>query len=201
MTVDLWRIAHKQFCAFLRYNELNILSKCLYLCILCTFLKIQSHLDLTISWCSLFALSLPAILDGYILWSVWKWFQPDFCCKGGLITQCHNKIRNALGDLAALGYQEVVHEPIVHDGIGDSPALIADLERREVHFTDWLSSGWIKSYGHVLIWIRVHLAFAIIWTISLCFCISSMCWQSKTSIDDGAGLLNVLNFTLKLVYF
>ena len=34
------------------------------------------------------------------------------CCKGGLITQCHNEIREALGDLAALRYREVVCEPI-----------------------------------------------------------------------------------------
>ena len=47
--------------------------------------------------------------------------------------QCHNEIRNALGDLAALGCQEVVCEPIVCDGIGpDSLALIADLGIRGV---------------------------------------------------------------------
>ena len=34
------------------------------------------------------------------------------CCKGGLVTQLHNEVQDALGDLAALGYREVVCEPI-----------------------------------------------------------------------------------------
>ena len=53
------------------------------------------------------------------------------CCrKGGIITQHHNKIRDALGD--ALGYwREVACEPILCDEIGDSLGLIADLELRE----------------------------------------------------------------------
>ena len=50
-----------------------------------------------------------------------------YSCKGGLITQCHNEIRDALGDLAALGCQKVVCEPIVCDEIGNCPALIPDL--------------------------------------------------------------------------
>ena len=49
------------------------------------------------------------------------------CRKGGLVTQRHNEIRDALGDLAALGYREVVQEPLVSDGDDSSPALIADL--------------------------------------------------------------------------
>ena len=54
------------------------------------------------------------------------------CRKGGLVTQCHNEVRDALGDLAALGYREVVREPIVYDGDNDSPASIADLGVRGV---------------------------------------------------------------------
>ena len=54
------------------------------------------------------------------------------CHKGNLITQYHNEIRDALSGLAALGYWEVVCEPMVYDGIGDSPALIADLEIRGI---------------------------------------------------------------------
>ena len=46
---------------------------------------------------------------------------------------------------------------------------------------DRLSSGWDKCYGHVLIWIRVHLAFAIIRATNLCFCGSYMHWWSGTS--------------------
>ena len=48
------------------------------------------------------------------------------CHKGGLVTQCHNEIRE---DLAALGYREVVREPIVRKGHAD---LIADLGVRGV---------------------------------------------------------------------
>ena len=54
------------------------------------------------------------------------------CCKGGLITQHHNKIRAALGNLGTLGYREVVHKPVVCDGIGDSPTLSANLGIRGV---------------------------------------------------------------------
>ena len=35
------------------------------------------------------------------------------CHKGGLVTQHHIEVRDVLGDLAALGYREVVCEPIV----------------------------------------------------------------------------------------
>ena len=59
------------------------------------------------------------------------------CRKGGLVTQRHNEVRDALGDLAALGYREVVPERIVCDGDNDSPALIADLGVRGV----WIPQG------------------------------------------------------------
>jgi len=45
------------------------------------------------------------------------------CHKGGLVTQHHNEVRDALGDLAALGYSEIVHEPIVCDGNEASPRV------------------------------------------------------------------------------
>ena len=51
------------------------------------------------------------------------------CRKGGLVTQRHNEIRDALGDLAAMGFKEVLREPVVResdDTLG-IPALIADL--------------------------------------------------------------------------
>ena len=53
------------------------------------------------------------------------------CHKGGLVTQHHNKMRDALGDFAALAYRDVIREPIVHKG-DDAPALIADLGIRGV---------------------------------------------------------------------
>ena len=56
------------------------------------------------------------------------------CKKGGLVTQRHNEVRDALGDIAALAYRDVVHEPIVREsdesrGIN---ALVADLRIRGV---------------------------------------------------------------------
>ena len=35
------------------------------------------------------------------------------CHKGGLVTQHHNEVRDALGDLTALGYREVIRESVV----------------------------------------------------------------------------------------
>ena len=56
-----------------------------------------------------------------MFWIVIKWF--DYC---------HNEIRDALSDLAALGYREVICEPLVCDGIGGSSVLIANLRIRGV---------------------------------------------------------------------
>ena len=47
--------------------------------------------------------------------------------EGGLVTQRHNEVRDALGDLAAMGYKDVIREPVVSDGDGTSPVLMADL--------------------------------------------------------------------------
>jgi len=38
------------------------------------------------------------------------------CCRGDLVTKHHNEIRDALGDLAALGYRKVVCERVVCGG-------------------------------------------------------------------------------------
>jgi len=185
------------------------------------------------------------------------------CHKGGLVTQHHNEVRDVLGDLAALGYSEVVHEPVVCDGNEVSPALIADLGVRGVwipqaealfdvrvtdtdaasyvnrsvsvvlataeeekkhkylsaaesrhasftpfvvsvdgalghealmflqHLAERLSCGWGKSNGHVLMWIHVCSAFAVIRATNLCLRGSCVHWRSGTSIDDAAGLSNV----------
>ena len=56
------------------------------------------------------------------------------CKKGGLVTQRHNEVHDALGDMAALAYRDVVREPIVREsdesrGIN---ALVADLSIRGV---------------------------------------------------------------------
>ena len=48
------------------------------------------------------------------------------CKKGGLVTQHHNEVRDAPGDLAAIVYKDVVRESIVQEADG-RPALIADL--------------------------------------------------------------------------
>ena len=184
----------------------------------CDALCLQYHRPLSL---------LPASCDGCGDFSLTHTLD---CRKGGLVTQRHNEVRDALGDLTALGYREVVREPIVCDGDNDSPALIADLgvrgvwipqgealfdvrvvdtdaasyvnrsvsavlasaeeEKKQkylsaaelchVSFTpfvvsvdgtlghgalmflqrlaDRLSSAWGKSYGHVLMWIKVCLA-------------------------------------------
>ena len=51
------------------------------------------------------------------------------CKKGGLITQRHNEIRDAVGDLVALVWGPVKREPIVKDAQDDDSGevLIADL--------------------------------------------------------------------------
>ena len=49
------------------------------------------------------------------------------CRRGGLVIQCHNEVRDALGDLAALEYKDVIHEPVVREGSDDAPALLTDL--------------------------------------------------------------------------
>ena len=56
------------------------------------------------------------------------------CKKGGLVTQRHNEVQDALGDLAAIVYKDVVREPIVQeaDDSRGRPALIADLSIRGV---------------------------------------------------------------------
>ena len=46
------------------------------------------------------------------------------CHNFDLITQRLFEIRDALGDLAVLGYWEVVREPVVYDRIGDSPCIL-----------------------------------------------------------------------------
>ena len=56
------------------------------------------------------------------------------CKKGGLVTQRHNEVRDALGDIAAMAYREVTKEPIVRepDEARNLPALVADLGVRGV---------------------------------------------------------------------
>ena len=56
------------------------------------------------------------------------------CKKGGLVTQRHNEVRDALGNIAALAYKEVVREPVVReaDEARGISALVADLGVRGV---------------------------------------------------------------------
>ena len=56
------------------------------------------------------------------------------CKKGGLVTQRHNEVRDALGDIAGMAYREVIREPIVRDANDSAgiPALVADLGVRGV---------------------------------------------------------------------
>ena len=55
------------------------------------------------------------------------------CKKGGLIIQYYNEIRDAIGDLVALVWGSIRHEPTVKDAQDDSgEVLIADLGVRDV---------------------------------------------------------------------
>lgn len=53
------------------------------------------------------------------------------------ITQCHNEVRDALGDLVTLGCREVVREPVVCNENDVSPGLVAVLGVRVV----WIPQG------------------------------------------------------------
>ena len=54
------------------------------------------------------------------------------CRKGGLIIECHNKIRDAVGNLAALVCGHVFSKPVIRDASVDGEALIADLGARGI---------------------------------------------------------------------
>ena len=54
------------------------------------------------------------------------------CLKGGLVTQHHNEVRDALGDMAALAYKDVIREPVVREGNAEVSAVVADLGIRGV---------------------------------------------------------------------
>ena len=56
------------------------------------------------------------------------------CKKGGLITQRHNEVRDATGDIAALAWGQVKREPIIKEGSVDphEEGLVADLAIRGV---------------------------------------------------------------------
>ena len=72
------------------------------------------------------------------------------------------------------------------DGVLGHEALMF-LQRLAERF----SVGWGRSYDHMLMWIRVRLAFAVIWATNLCLHGSRVHWHSATNIDDGAGLPKV----------
>ena len=57
------------------------------------------------------------------------------CRVGGLVTQRHNEVRDAIGDLASLVWKQVQREPVVCESSFDDPSsetLIADLRVRGV---------------------------------------------------------------------
>ena len=51
------------------------------------------------------------------------------CRKGGLVTQRHNEVQDALGDRSVLAWNQVKRETIVKEAnsLDQTPALIADL--------------------------------------------------------------------------
>ena len=56
------------------------------------------------------------------------------CRRGGLVTQRHNEVRDAFGDLSSLAWNQVIKEPVGRESsaLSDSPALVADLSVRGV---------------------------------------------------------------------
>ena len=56
------------------------------------------------------------------------------CRKGGLVTQWHNDVGDAFGDLASIAWGQVVREPVVREAncSTDTTALVADLSVRGV---------------------------------------------------------------------
>jgi len=93
----------------------------------------QDHYDLTAQeFCDALAmhyrkplLNVPSSCDG--CGAPFSLDHALICRKGGLINQCHNEVRDAVGDLATLVWGQVVSEPVVRDASADSEALIVDL--------------------------------------------------------------------------
>jgi hypothetical protein len=56
------------------------------------------------------------------------------CRKGGLVTQRYNEVRDVVGDLASIVWDQVLKEPVVREvnTSTKSPALVADLSVRGV---------------------------------------------------------------------
>ena len=52
------------------------------------------------------------------------------CRKGGLIIRRHNEVRDALGDLMAMGFNNVSKKPIIREGDSERAGLVADLAVR-----------------------------------------------------------------------
>ena len=77
-------------------------------------------------------LGIPALCDG--CGSPFDLAHALSCRKGGLVTQRHNEVRDAFGDLAALAWNQVKKEPVVREAeiTSNSPALVADLSVRGV---------------------------------------------------------------------
>ena len=63
------------------------------------------------------------------------------CRKGDLIIQRHNKVREALGDLASIAFRDVIREPIVRDAdpVRGLPALVADIGVRGLCYLIFMS--------------------------------------------------------------
>ena len=51
------------------------------------------------------------------------------CKKGGLVTRCHNEVRDTLGDLSSIVYKDIILEQVIQEAreVTDEPSLVADL--------------------------------------------------------------------------
>ena len=50
------------------------------------------------------------------------------CRKGRLVTQRHNEVRDAFGDLAALAWLQVTHEPVVCEACTSSNTAASEVD-------------------------------------------------------------------------
>jgi len=70
------------------------------------------------------------------------------CRVGGLVTQHHNEIRDAIGDLLTLAWGQVQREPVVCDA---SETLVADLRVRGVWQHQADAIFYVRALMHDLI--------------------------------------------------
>ena len=77
-------------------------------------------------------LKMPATCDG--CGAAFSYEHALDCKKGCLITRRHNEVRDTLGDLSSIVYNDIIREPVIQEAceVAGEPSLIADLGVRGV---------------------------------------------------------------------